>query len=414
MDRGLEALWLRRSAAWRKETGPYFRYMAQSGFPGFVALAVMTGIIGYIGFLKDVPAGFPIAEVGTAVLLPLLCWSPMRGYVAAADVVFLMTRESAMGPYMRMARSRGMMLGMALMLVAGAVYAPLYRHVPDGTAWPWLAAALVGLKLANGTGAWLERRMAWPAARRSYRLLRWAMAAVLLEALLTQPFWAAILFAAVALAALAAAYRFPAKHLLPWERLIAEEARTRSRYYRFFGSFIDVPTADAAVSRRAYWSWLAGRLSTARRNAFAYLYAMTLLRTELGGMLLRLTALGALVSYLAARGTALSGWAAALTAWLFALIVGVQLSALRHAHRYSVWRHVYPLPDQMRMQGMRKIVRIAHATSALCIASAAAVPLLSAGLAVPAAAAWAGAALYALLLAPASLHRRLQREETEE
>ncbi len=414
MDRGLESILQQRSAAWRKETGPYLRYMAQSGFPGFVALAVMTGIIGYIGFLDDVPAGVPIAEVGTALLLPLLCWSPMRSYLAAADIVFLMARESAMGGYIRMARSRGLRLGMALLLVGGAVYAPLYRHMPDGTEWPWLAAALVGLKLLNGAGAWQERRMAWPAARRGYRLLRWAMAAVLLEALLTQPLWSAALFAAIALAALAAAYRLPTKHRLPWERLIAEETRTRSRYYRFFGSFIDVPTADAAVARRAYWSWLGGRMKASRANAFAYLYAMTLLRTELGGMLLRLTALGMLIGYLAARGAALSGWAAVLAAWLFVLIVGVQLSALRHAHRYSVWRHVYPLPDQARMQGVRKIVRVAHAASALCIASAAALPLLGAGLAVPAAAAWAGAALYALLLAPASLRRRLQREELEE
>ncbi len=414
MDRGYEALLHKRAAAWRKEIAPYLRYMAQSGFPAFVALAVMTGIIGYIGFLEAVPAGFPIAEVGTAALLPLLCWSPMRSYLAPADIVFLMAREHAMGGYIRMARSRGLLLGTALLLAGGAVYAPLYRHMPESTAWPWLAAALVGLKLASGRGAWQERRMAWPAARRGYRLLRWAMAAVLLEALLTQPLWAAASFAAIALGALAAAYRLPAKHRLPWERLIAEETRTRSRWYRFFGSFIDVPTTDAAVARRAYWSWLGGRLKASRANAFAYLYAMTLLRTELGGMLLRLTGLGMLVSYLAARGAALSGWAAVLAAWLFVLIVGVQLSALRHAHRYSVWRHVYPLPDQARMQGARKIVRFAHAASALCVASAAALPLLGEGLAAPAAAAWAGAALHALLLAPASLRHRLQREELEE
>src|SRR5690606_34697158 len=118
-------------------------------------------------------------------------------YLTAADIVFLMPRESAMGAYMRLAYRQGLLLSTALLLVATAVYVPLYRHQPDGTAWPWLAAALIGLKLASGAGAWVERRMAWPAARRSYRLLRWAMAAVLLEALLTRPLWAAALFAAV-------------------------------------------------------------------------------------------------------------------------------------------------------------------------------------------------------------------------
>src|SRR5690606_36113983 len=111
---------------WRKEAVPYLRYMGQSGLPGFAALAAITGLIGYTGFLRDVPADFPIAAAGTAVLTPLLAWSPLRTYLAAADTVFLMPREHRMGEYMRGAQLRGYVLAAVLFTAVWLLYMPLY------------------------------------------------------------------------------------------------------------------------------------------------------------------------------------------------------------------------------------------------------------------------------------------------
>ncbi|EXX88103.1 ABC transporter permease, partial [Paenibacillus darwinianus] len=380
MDRSLEAIRGQRADAWRKETVPYWRYMGQSGFPGFVALAVMSGLIGYIAFLRRVPPDFPIAEVGAAVLLPFLAWSPLRSYLVSADTVFLMPRESGMRAWLRPAGRAGVMLSGLLLLMVFLAYVPLYRQGTVPAAWPLIALALLPFKAANAWGAWTERRMAWPMAARLFRLLRWAATVLVLAALLSQPLWESAPFGLLAAAALAAAYRLPSKHRFPWERLIEEEWGIRRRWYRFFGTFIDVPVSgDMAVARRSYLTWTAAALKFKRSNAYTFLYAGTLLRTELGGIVLRLTLLGMLTAVLTGRAELLSGWGAVAAGLGFILLTGVQLGALSQAHRHSVWRHVYPLPESQREASLLAVVRWVLAGSSLLVWLSVAATLAPAG-----------------------------------
>mgnify|MGYP001194428950 CR=1 FL=1 len=413
MEPDLEALYRGRASEWRKAVAPYARDAARSGFPSIAVLAALVGLSGYAAFLDDVPEGFPIVAVGTALMTPLLMWSPLRTFLRPADAVFLMPREHAMGRYMKLARRRGYAAGGALMLAAWLLYMPLYRQSGSPTDPLALVPVLLALKAASDAGAWRERRMAFAAARRWCYLLRAALTLAAVYALLAKPLLAALGFAVAAAVLQAAVCRLPAGHRFPWQRLFDEEARTRRRYERFFRSFADVPAEGDAPARRPYAAWAAGLIRHRRENTYLYLYALTAARSELGGMLIRLTAVGALAGAVAASSGALAGWAGAPVAWLFALAAGAQAGTVREAHRHAVWRHLYPLPEAERGRAAMRVAAAAHLVCAVPLGLAAALPAALAGRWLPAAAALAGC----LALVPATalrLRRSLAREAAED
>ena len=151
--------------------------------------------------------------------------------------------------------------------------------------------------------------MAFAAARRLCRLLRAALTLAAVFALLTKPILAALGFAAAAAAIQAAVCRLPARHRFPWQRLFDEETRTRRRYERFFRSFTDLPSEAEVPARRPYAAWIAGKIRHSRDHTYLMLYTLTLVRTDIGGMLIRLTAVGALAGAIVGASGALAGWA---------------------------------------------------------------------------------------------------------
>lgn len=409
----LEALRAERSGAFRKETIPYVRYLGLSGFPAFLSLIVISSALGYFKLIRDLPPQFPVTAVGVAALTLVLCWSPLRTFLAPADIVFLMPREGQMGDYMGGSfRSSAILTGVLCAAVL-ALYLPIYNQGEGVVSGAVLVCAAAAIRAGNLRGAWQERRMAWPGMRLFIRLCRWLATALLLAAWLTFALWQAAAFTLLVAALFVFVYRLPASHRFPWERLIVEEKTTRKRYYVFFGMFIDVPTLPSRVARRPYLSWLLRAVPYSNRNTFVYLYLSSLLRTEIGGIVVRLLVLGALVAYWAADAASLSGWAASLVYALFMTILSAQIGALRHVHRHSVWKHVYPLPDQQRARQYAKVDRMALLAIAALLWLPLGVPLLIRGLYVPAAAAAIGALAY-LAIRPARLRAKLQKEEDDD
>ncbi|MCA0755359.1 ABC transporter permease [Paenibacillus sp. N4] len=409
----LEAIWAKRAKAFRKETLPYFRYMGQSGFPAFMSLLFISSAIGYFSLIRNLPEQFPVTAAGVISLTLAICWCPLRTWLEPGDTVFLMPRESDMGGYIRRSL-RHTSIGCAIL--AGIVlllYLPIYRQgaAPNG-AWP-LTLAAAGLKAGNVWGAWRERRMAWPGMRLSMRVLRWALTALVLSVWLTNAAWQAALFTVISCLLFMLLHRLPVRHRLPWERLIFEEARTRKRYYVFFGMFIDVPTLPSRTARRSYAAWLLRFIPYAGRNTFVYLYAAALVRTEIGGIVVRLLALGCLVTYWLADAASLAGWGAMLVFVLFTGVAAVQLGSLRHVHRYSVWKHVYPLPEKQRVDQYALVDRLALLVCSLLLWLSAAIPLAVAGLYVPLAAGAACALAY-IAIRPSRMRRKLQQDAEEE
>ncbi|WP_028611909.1 ABC transporter permease [Paenibacillus harenae] len=409
----LEALWSRRARAFREETMPYFRYMAQSGFTAFMSLLLISSAIGYVTLIRNLPADFPIAATGVLALTLVLCWSPLRTWLEPADIVFMMPREAEMNGYLgRSIRYSALVSSLPAVLVL-LLYLPIYNQGPALNGGWLLAGAAAGLKAGNRWGAWRERQMSWPGMRRGMRLLRWGLTALVLAAWLTCELWQAAAFSLLIVLLYAFIHRLPSRHRFPWERLVEEEARTRRRYYVFFGWFIDVPTRSSSIAKRSYLAWLLRAVPNSNRNTYVYLYAASLLRTEIGGIVIRLLAIGSLVTYWIADAGSLDGWAAFIVYGLFMAVLSVQIGGLRHIHRYTVWQHVYPMPDKQRVAQYVKVDRIAIVVCALLLWLFAAVPLALESVYIPSLVS-AGGAVTFLLTRPARLRRRLRVEAEEE
>lgn len=409
----LTELWRSRAGAFRKEIFPYLRYMAMSGFPAFLSLVFIASAIYYIGLIREMPSGFPVTEVGIAVLTPVLCWSPLRTWLAPADVVYLMPREHAMRPYMIRSFRYSATLGAILGIVVFLLYLPIYRG-GSGEAELWLlAVAFAALKGVGHYAAWRERQMSWGAARFSYRAARWMLSAVVIGIWLHYPAWQAALFMVLCMFLGAVAYRLPRGQRFPWERLIQEEASTRKRYYTAFGMFIDVPVLSASIARRSYLSWIMPRIRYGQHNAYVYLFAASLFRTEIGGILIRLLLLGGLVSYWAADAVSLEGWGAACSYAIFAFIISLQLGSLRHVNRYTVWKNIYPLPKDGQREQYSRLDRKALLTALSLLWLPAAIPLLVQG----AYAAPIGMAvvmlIYVIAIRPGRMRKKLLLDEEE-
>ncbi|MBW7474489.1 ABC transporter permease [Paenibacillus oenotherae] len=364
MNRSVDAIWRQRAGRFWQESMPYIRYMVQSGVPLVASMLLFTGIASYVGLLRAVPAAFPFTWVGVIVLTPFSCWSPLRTWLREADTVFLMPREAEMKLYLGQSFRYNGIAGTAALLLLCLIYCPLYVQGPGQLDWPLLLLAAVLVKLLNTAGAWQERRMPWQGARFSIRMLRWIVTAAGLALLLQASPWLAVAYVIAAALLMALLYRSQRKYRLPWLLLIAEETRTRRRYNVFFSAFTDVPSERAQVAKRNYLAWLAARSRYSKGNAFVYLYGHTLIRTELGGIIMRLTALGTVVGTLTAHSGLGLGWGSAGVNLLFVWLTGVQLGSLVQSHRHSVWRHVYPLPDKARLSALLRIDRIA---SLICI-----------------------------------------------
>ncbi|WP_424768053.1 ABC transporter permease [Paenibacillus sp. sgz302251] len=412
-EQALEEIWRRRAGAFREEVMPYFRYMGQSGFPAFLSLILISSAIGYISLIRNLPADFPIVLVGTIALSLVICWSPLRTWLAAGDVVFMMPREADMGGYLR--RSfRYTSIGCAILAAAVfLLYLPIYQQ---GSAFSdgWLlAAAAAGLKAGNVWGAWRERQMTWPGMRRLLRLFRWSLSALTLAVWLTCEIWQSAIFSVLISLVFTAIHRLPSRQRFPWERLIEEEARTRKRYYIFFGMFIDVPTLSSHTAKRPYLAWLLQLVPYSNRNTYIFLYSASFLRSEIGGIVIRLLLLGCLVIYWFGEAVSLSGWGSVIVFAIFMSVLAVQVGGLRHVHRFSVWKHVYPLPEKQREEQYIKVDRIAMLVCTALLWLFAAMPLAFSGVYAPSAAAAAGALLY-IVIRPSRLRKKMLQDTDEE
>ncbi|SFJ02865.1 ABC-2 type transport system permease protein [Paenibacillus sp. UNC496MF] len=407
MDRSVEALWRRRAGAFWRESIPYFRDMTQSGLPGVVIMLLLAGLAGYALLLRNMPANFPFTLVGVIVLTPVLCWSPLRTWLREADIVFLVPREAEMRAYLRRSfRYNGLACFAAVLLVC-AVYMPLYLAGPATT--PALVIGLFALllKLMNSGAAWRERQLAGLAARRTIRVLRWAATAVAAGALLQTELWKTAVYLVVVGGLFALLYSRLSRYPVPWLALIAEEQTTRRRYMAFFSAFADVPTESAAVRSRRYASWLTRFVPYGKSRAFTYLYAHTLVRTELGGIILRLTGLGMVSGMLSAYAGLWQGWGSAAVCLLFVWLSGIQLGSLAQSHKHSVWRLVYPLPDRTRHDAVLRVDRVASLICAVLIWLPHGILLPGRDGLAPALAALAVALVYVLALRPRRIRKLL-------
>ena len=407
----LRQLWRSRANAFRAEVAPYFRYVAQSGFGLLVTALLLAAAIQYTLWLNEFPPDVPLGLYGAAWLWLAAVWAPMRTYLQEADTVFLLPMErAALNVYIRPLLVRAAAGGAIRALGAFALLAPLYVRAPHTLATAagrplWLlAAAFAAIGAWNAWGAWRERQTIEALPRMLLRLARYGATIAAAWGLLNAPLAPALAFAALAAWLVTALGRLPRRQVLPWERLIREEARARLRWQRFLSWFVDIPLEGWRPARRRWAAWAGDRLPWDRRHMWHYLYAKTFVRGETFGAWLRWHAVIGLLM-LVFRAS-LADWALLV---IGVLVGGVQLHELRRI-RFPPLIVTLPLPEEdVRRQAAARVAQAAGAAGTLFLWLVSVLPGLRPW-AWPDAALPAACLLWSLWLVP----RRLAKRRTDD
>ncbi|MBU5440873.1 ABC transporter permease [Paenibacillus sp. MSJ-34] len=359
----LDQLWQRRRQQYWKELFPYFRYVIQGGSATLLAFVIIAFSAYYVWFLQNIPESFPIRYIALLVLAPFVTFSSFRTFLQPADIIFLLPMEPRMKEYFRGSWKYSMVQQSIWLFIAFGILWPLYvRADADPKPFVLLLAVWLILKAINSHGSWRERNMNRPLARESFRMVRWAFSVGMIAVWLWQPVWKAAVFSAIAAITYIMALRLPLRYPVAWERLIRLEQEQQGRILMFMNLFVDMPATPQRVYKRSWMNWAAGRIPFRRESAYFYLFTKSFLRGEVFGMAIRLTVLGLFVLFWVRD----SAWAVALYGF-FALVIGMQLTAVRQLHSYSFWRSIYPLPDLWRKRAIVQLVFRAHCVFAVIL-----------------------------------------------
>ncbi|GGH34186.1 ABC transporter permease [Paenibacillus segetis] len=348
----LKALRSRRKASFWSKVLPYFPYVMQSGVAVLLLLLFIAFSAWYTSFLQDLPPGLPVRWIMLILIGPLTVYSGFRTYVQPADLIFLLPQETKMKEYLAPAYRSGIIYKLIGLYVITLTLWPLYIRSGTSTQPLWLMLiVLLGLKLLSGYGAWQELRITTVRARAGYRLLRWCFILLMLAAWLWQPAWKSALFTVLVSVNYILSLRFPMRHAVPWENLIAAEKTGAARVMLLLGWFVDVAAEGQKVVRRRLLSKIGNRIPWEKKTAYRFLLIKTLIRSELLGIVIRLTLLGMVLT-----GWNSGSWVGAAIYLFFIFLTGTQLTTLRHVHKDSPAASYYPIPEGIRMETVLRLI----------------------------------------------------------
>ncbi|QGQ93671.1 ABC transporter permease [Paenibacillus psychroresistens] len=401
----IEHLWFARCAEFWKEALQYGSYVARSGFTAFLFGIFIVGIYFYNKVLETLPTSFPYAWITTPVILLALVISPIRTFIKTADAVFLLPAEKQMNDYFRKSWIYSFMIQSAFVIIACLAVWPLYRHCLGESKEPLWALLLFLLlnKALHSVISWQEGRMVYKRHRDQLKVLRWLLTLIIVYSLFVYGLLLALAALLLSSCIIWITLRGTPLHTINWDHLIKTEQKHLAAHYLFYSWFIDVPQRVTPPKHRALWSQWTKLYAFLSSNTFLYLYTKTLLRSELFGIIQRLTLLGLILLITTPNVTA-----KIIIYGIVIFISTVQTSSLDQQHRYSFWLLLYPLQPEWRTQALAKILFSTTAFQSLLLTITLLCVNVSFLLAVFCLSlSWLLCALYSFVIYPRKLRRRL-------
>jgi len=350
------AFFKQRFAAHLKETSRYLRYI----FNGHIAFAmfffVSAAAYYYQQWLTNLPEDFPTAWIVGITFGLLVSYSPVRTLLKEPDLVFLIAAENKMGSYFRDALIYSFVIQLYIILLAGAMFGPLYfASYPDRTGNVYLLTLLIVLifKSGNLIANWWMLKIREPGTRQVDQAVRVLLnVAVFYFIVAGEMLWAGVitvLFTLVFLYDLNVSRKQPG---ILWDLLVEKDQNRMQTFYRIANMFTDVPHLKNRVKGRHWLVALVSRVPFANRYTFDYLYRISFVRSgDYLGMYIRLIVIGGLFIYFVPNI-----WMKLLFALLFLYMSVFQMMTLYHHHRTVMWIDLYPVHAGVRRQSLLKLL----------------------------------------------------------
>ncbi|TDG00375.1 ABC transporter permease [Paenibacillus piri] len=338
----LQALFRSRSALFLKEIRPYLHYALQSAALA-AGVAILLFSFAYRQFMLWVTPEFPWALLSAAVMLPALAGGKIRTYLQEADTLFLLPQEQGMTLYLRLSLNRALIVQTAVVTVVWLLLWPLYHKMTGANGWlfPLFLIIWILFKRIMLLGKWTELQMQEKRSRRWYAILRWALCVLSAYALFAMRPAAGILLLSLAAVAYLLLLRLPNRYVVNWSLLIELELAHKAGIYRILNWFIDVPAVQGKARNFRWLDGLTRSVAFRQSHAYTYLYTLVWLRSELFGIIARLTIVGMLLLSSIRHDLALASVYSAL-----AVIGALQLADLKRYYQGHLWQYIYPIREQ--------------------------------------------------------------------
>ncbi|NBI28829.1 ABC transporter permease [Chengkuizengella marina] len=347
----MSVLWNKRFKDFWTEVSPYLRFVFNGGLIAFIVISFSIGSIYYRRFIENPPVDFPIHLLSACVLFWFIAYNPVRTYLREADLIYLVPAEYKMKSYFNKAILVSFILQCLALIMIWVVLFPLYLVTSNtnGLMFFVFLIALFLIKWIFMIGSWQEIQFKAVSHRKVYSYFRWVISFILVYILFSYHLPKGMLFIALVLLTYIVSFRLIPKFHINWDRLIHVEKQHKARIYAFLSWFVDVPQLPKRVNNRKTLSKSAELFSIQKRNTFVFLYYLTWIRTDLFGIVVRMTLVGMILIFFLTND-----WMKYLFYIIVIYLSGIQLSSLRQYHKNMFWLYIYPLKNELRVDGILK------------------------------------------------------------
>ncbi len=351
----LRQLRQKRSKQYWLSIAPYFRY-AGGSLPGFILILGFC-LFGYGYFVNHLPDRFPVLVLMAVLLAIPLNSGGFRTYLREADVVFLLPMESHMSAYLKPSLRSALISHILIVTILWFILWPLYQAA-GGQSMVDYSSIWLQLVLVKGIvmiGVWQENHMRKSRTRQLFTWVRLITVGLLTYLALTQSIAWSLLFIGLTSIAYVLLLRHTSRFTIYWERLIVLEHKSRSRWITFFNLFVEVPREHSVVRQTRWLHLIAHIISFKKSNAYHFLYLLTWIRSELFGVVARLTIVGILFIVIMN-----SIWIKLGLLLLFTYVIRLQLFELGRYHKNVETLSVYPIQQEQRAVSARYVAKRVH------------------------------------------------------
>ncbi|WP_162297812.1 ABC transporter permease [Halalkalibacillus sediminis] len=351
------ALWKDRLSSHVKMTSRYLRLM----FNDHLAFALIFFAAGFAYFyqqwLETVPNDFPVAWLMALILGLLLTYSPVRTFFKEADMVFLLSVENRLSPYIKKSFIYSFVMQSYWIAIFLFGFTPLYLTIYQGVSSSyllWLFVILLIVKLGNMIAMWFIQKSRDPRLHYLDYGIRFVINLMIVFFLINQ----GILFAIIAAALLVGVgflnyMNIHQKFSLPWDLLIEKEEARLQFFYRMANMSTDVPNLKRKPKKRHMLvRWITKLFDYKKDNTFLYLYSITFIRSrDYFGMYIRLVALAIFfifwVPLFAGK---------VIFAMLLLFVTGFQFIPIYQHYRSLDWIQLYPVNIDVRRKAVHILI----------------------------------------------------------
>lgn len=352
-------LWNERFSQHYKMMSRYLRLMFSDHLAFALIFFVAAGAYFYQQWLETIPENFPITWIMAVVLGFLLTYSSVRTFFKEADMMFLLSVENRLQPYIVKSVVYSLVMQSYWLAIFLFVFSPAYLKLNEQISSSYLfmiLAILLVVKLSNLLATWFLEKT------RDQRLhyldfaVRLAINILLVFFLVNEE----LNYVITAMAILAGViflnyFNIYKKFSLPWDLLMEKEDAKLQFFYRIVNLSTDVPHLKRKPKKRhTLVKLVTDRIKYLQQNTYLYLYVITFIRSgDYFGIYFRLILLAIFFIFWIPIL-----WGKMVFALIFLFVSGFQFITIYHHHKTIDWIDLYPVNQQLRRKAVHQLILV--------------------------------------------------------